>query len=113
MMTDSCGAPSAWEPLKLVEDHPDTPLIRAALYESGAGAILRGRTYIADQADEHGCLEVWQETTGLQDRLLGLAVPDGAGWHLGCTVCRAKLPGPDAGRCPDCRARNRRRRPRA
>ena len=100
---------SDWQPIKLVEDHPDTARITHALYLSGAyeTVMLRGRFYIGDEEDESGCPTVYRETgddeDGGEDEVMGLAVPGGnGGWHLGCTTCRAKLTRPGAGKCPAC-----------
>jgi WhiB family redox-sensing transcriptional regulator len=94
---------STWEPLKYPRDHPDSAAIHAALYRSGAGTVLAGRTYIGDEPDPDGCLTVYQEAS-YEDMPVGLAVPDGdGGWYLGCTACRARLTGPAGGKCPACR----------
>jgi hypothetical protein len=90
------------EPVKYPQDHPDSAAVRAALYRAGAGAVLAGRIVIGGEPDTDGCLTVYQETD-YEDMVVGLAVPDGDGWYLGCTACRARLVGPPGGKCPGCR----------
>ena len=91
------------EPLKYPQDHPDSVVIRAALYRAGAGAVLAGRTRIGGEPGPGGCLTVYQETA-YEDMTVGLAVPYGqGGWYLGCVSCRARLTAPPGGKCPECR----------
>jgi len=99
---------SGREPVKHPQAHPDSAVIRAALFRSGAGPILAGPTFIGGQPDRDGCLTVYQETE-YEDMVVGLAVPDGDGWYLGRTACRTGLTGPPGGKCPGCRKQGRTR----
>jgi hypothetical protein len=59
-------------------------------------------------AGEDGCLAVTFEDGLYGDgraEVVGVAVPSGGGWYLGCFGCRARINGTDAGLCPSCRAR--------
>jgi len=93
---------SAPEPVKHPLGKLDPAVIRAALFHAGAGPILAGRTWIGEKADQDGCLTVYQETQH-EDMVIGLAVPAGGDWYLGCTACRTRLIAPPGGKCPACR----------
>lgn len=57
---------------------------------------------------EDGCMTVIFEDDLYGDgraEVVGIAVPSGEGWYLGCFACRARISGTDTGLCPSCRAR--------
>jgi hypothetical protein len=57
---------------------------------------------------EDGCLTVTFGDDLYGDgpaEVVGIAVPSGEDWYLGCFGCRARINGTDAGLCPSCRTR--------
>jgi len=57
---------------------------------------------------QDGCLTVTFDDDLYGDgraEVVGVAVPSGGGWYLGCFGCRTRINGTDAGLCPSCRAR--------
>jgi len=83
--------------------HPDSAVVVAAL-------PLRPRPglYIDPALDRDGCFVVLEaaESAGdsdAGDAIIGLAVPQGDSYYLGCITCHGGIEEAEGGMCPPCR----------